>query len=600
MEEPKNESDKKHKKWKILGSKSSENYLFNIISFLLYNKDEFKEKLKFTDLLLKIDTDSGISTIDKLKYQITLNNKSFHQKRDIYKNIKKYDKFRSDIKISDEYYENEKIFNEINIELIPSLINHMQIDISNFPFYHYDINKKKLEKYNLQLTKKENKFYLFIYFNQFNDEILKTLEDFKSVYNLYDYFENIYLICEIQAKGDIIKIINDEKYNKYIINNDNNNAEIKIKFIFNIISYFNCEEHDDRIMNIFKDNNKLYPRYFFILNQNNNIISLTKDINSLIAKITIFIMTLNRLKKENKSYEDYLKIKENKRKEKYLIVKEIMDFISNIDKLNYLFRFDFRLTFNASLNEECTDIIFKKMNFLDISAELRTKDYQYLQNLLSLLKEKSKNKNITFNLREIETIDIDVDFIDMKCFKCSKIIPEDKHLYYCYICKTKYCYECVHEQLKKTGKEKYLDLKHNLIFFKTRNKNDFKDIDKHKIGKNKFSQCIKDNEVFSNRHEAICNGCRGGFHEMARYVCMHCRPGIYLYGGYVDYCQGCLEKMCSDENMKKELEEKAGEVISVRENNFTMSHRFSNRHNHDKHIYLLLPLQFTSNSYNDY
>ncbi len=56
MKKLKDKSKKKEsvKKWKILGSKSTENYLFNVISFLLNNKDEFEEKLKFTDLVIKV------------------------------------------------------------------------------------------------------------------------------------------------------------------------------------------------------------------------------------------------------------------------------------------------------------------------------------------------------------------------------------------------------------------------------------------------------------------------------------------------------------------------------------------------------------------
>ena len=601
MEEPKNKSEKKEslKKWKILGSKSSENYLFNVISFLLNNKDEFDEKLKFTDLVIKFTTDSEISSIDKLKYKITLNNNSFNPKRDINQNIKKYSNFPSNIEINDEYYSRKKIFKEINIELIPALTKHMQLDMSLFPFYHYDNNKKKIERCNLQLQTKTNKFFLFIYFTQFNDVIMKTLGDFKFIDNFFDYFENIYLICESKTVEEMTKKLKDEKLSKYFINKDNNNEE-KIKFIFNILSNYNSGDNAQKIMNIFKDEKNLSSEYFFLLNQDNKIISLEKDLNHLIAKISIFIMTLKRLDKENKTYKDLLKIKENKKKEKYLLLKELMNFITNINKFNYLFDFEFEISFSASLNEECTEIIFEKLNLLDIKGQFRTKDCQYLENLLSLLKCKSKKENIKYNLTEMPTLDIDIDFTDMKCIKCSKIIPEDKHLYYCYICRTKYCYECVHEQLKKTGKEKYLDLKHNLIFFKTRNKNDFKNIDKERFGKNKFSQCINDDEDFSNGHDAICNGCRGHFNGMARYVCMHCRPGIYLSGGYIDYCQRCIEKMCSDDEQKKELEENASEQICFRRTNFTAGHTLLNKHIHDQHIYLLLPLQFNSNSYKEY
>ena len=267
---------------------------------------------------------------------------------------------------------------------------------------------------------------------------------------------------------------------------------------------------------------------------------------------------------------------------------------------NYLFDIEFNISFNASINEECSDIFLKEISNIYLDATLRSNDLKYLSNLLNLIKSKNKNKNIEYKIEELETFNIDIDFTNMKCFKCLKSIPEDKHLYYCYICKTKYCYECVNEQLKKTGKEKYIDQKHNLLFFKTRNKNSFICLDKQRFGKNRFAESSGNND-FSRRHSAICNGCRNGFLNMARYVCMHCRPGVYLSDGYVDYCQNCIEKMCSDDKNKRELEENANEDI-FGSNTFTRNFIFLNRHLHDQHIYLLLPMQYEGggNPYKDY
>ena len=90
---------------------------------------------------------------------------------------------------------------------------------------------------------------------------------------------------------------------------------------------------------------------------------------------------------------------------------------------------------------------------------------------------------------------------------------------------------------------------------------------------------------------------------MARYVCIHCRPGIYLSGGYIDYCQKCIEKMCLNENNKKELEKNSNGKICNENTNFTKDHILYTNHNHDNHLYLLLPLQYNEieeNLYNHY
>jgi hypothetical protein len=257
----------------------------------------------------------------------------------------------------------------------------------------------------------------------------------------------------------------------------------------------------------------------------------------------------------------------------------------------------------ACINEEFNDIIIKEITKIFIRGEFRTKEYQYLNALFNSLKSKikSKEKLIDVDLIEIPTINIDVDFTDIKCQKCSNSITDDSYLYYCYICKMFYCFECVHEQLKNEGKKKYIDQKHNLLFFKTRNKNKFRNIEKNKLGNNKFAESTDDNQ-FNNRHSAICNGCRGNFMEKARYVCMTCRPGRYLSDGYIDFCGSCIDKMCKNENDKKNLEEKANEEICCDHNEFTNGHIINNVHKHDEHIYLLLPLEYTEvgYAYNEY
>ena len=72
-------------------------------------------------------------------------------------------------------------------------------------------------------------------------------------------------------------------------------------------------------------------------------------------------------------------------------------------------------------------------------GEFHTKDYNYLKNCSNLIKLPS----CEFSFKEIPTIDIEIDFSYMECEKCKKIISDDSFLYYCYICKTKYCYDII-------------------------------------------------------------------------------------------------------------------------------------------------------------
>ena len=581
----KNDSTKKRK---VLGSKSSENYLLNIVSHLLNNKNNFEEKIKPNDLELDLFTDSKLSSIDKLIYNLKLKNISFNPKRDTNNNIKIYKEFPPEIELKDEYYAKNNKFKNITIDLIPSIYKNMYLDISMFPFYFYDTKKKSIEKYDLKLNNNNNKFILCLYYSKIfelnkddlkKDNIYKIVDGLKYIDNIFDYIDNIYIIIQVNTKENIItKIKNNELINLILENNHD-----KIKYIFNNVSNNNTNVNNDKFYNIFNS----VENYFFILDQNNKII-LKNDFQNLIVRISIFIFKIKNLMiKENKNYKEISSEKESKRNEKNKIFLDLLNYILNLKNLNYLFDLEFHFSYSVSINEENTKISIKKINSIFLKGQLRTEEYKYLINLVN----KIKNKNVNYSLNELITIDIDIDFNDMKCFNCSQNIPDDQHLYYCYICKVKYCYKCVHEQLKKNGIDKFIDKKHNLIFFKTRNKKNFLVLDKKKLGNNRFSANI--NNTFNDRHSAICNGCRGGFNQMARYVCIHCRPGLYLSGGYIDYCQKCIELMCADENKKIELENNSNEDIKCEfiGNNYLRGHVLHTRHKHDEHIYLLLPLE---------
>ena len=111
---------------------------------------------------------------------------------------------------------------------------------------------------------------------------------------------------------------------------------------------------------------------------------------------------------------------------------------------------------------------------------------------------------------------------NMECEKCKNIIKEDDYLYYCYICKLKYCYECVQSQLKnKMKKDKYIDKKHHLLFFKTKDINNFKEIEKIKLGKNKFAECDEDD--LGSWSSTRCNGCSKSLNNYYRYLCLSCK-----------------------------------------------------------------------------
>ncbi len=621
MEEQSKDSKEKEEKIKIkkkilICNKYAENYLFNIVSHILSNRNDFKEKIKPSDLELNFSTNDKISTINRLNYKLKIKYNSFNPKRDTKGSLKIYKKLSTKIEIKDEYYETDKCFDDIFLEFTPSLYKNSYIDLSNFPFCHYNNEKKVIEPYTIKIN--NNKCNLCMYLPKFDirgiKKISMILENLNVIKNINDFFENVFIIISEKTKGEILQKIEKEELNEIIGKNNIDNYKIKIKYIFNIDSYYDINKDSEQVINIFNNQKNLggENEYFFILDPHNKIISIKNDLELVIQKVSFFIFKLNKLINKNTTSNNVnknistdfdllsvLKEKESIKQKNCDILREILYFISKLKKLAYLFDLSFDISFNASLNEELNDIIIRKINMLKVEGEFRTKEYQYINKLLNSL-ELQTDKAI-FNLREIQTIDVEIDFTDMKCTKCSKLIPEDKFLYYCYICKMKYCMECVHEQLKKKGKEKFIDQNHNLMFFKTRDKKQFICLDKSKIGNNRFAESTSD-EQFRESHDVLCNGCRGNYFKTARYICINCRPGHYLSDGYIDYCQDCIEKMCVDQRTKEEMEENSNSNICCQNNEFTKSHIIKNIHKHDEHIYLMLPIQYNkvSNPYKDF
>ena len=582
--EDKEQKNKYKKSFNIL-SKNAKNSLVNLISYLMNNKNNFKEKIKPSELEFKLETNSDISFINNLIYKLEISYFSFNKKRDLVSNIKIYKEFPSEIEIKDEYYSNKGIFQKIVLNIFPVIKKGITLDISLFSFYTYNNENKKIEKFQFKKSKiMDNKINLYIYLLEIDssiiDEVDLIINNLKDTYSIWDYIENIYVIFQINVNKQITKLVSNEKINKYLYI-DNINNEKKIYYLFNVIKCY--EDNNNNLINIFqrKTGNKNENNYFFILNRENKVIEL-KNLKFISDKIYYLLFNL----KEDKNIF-FIKEKEKKKK-KLDKMKELLFFISNLKNLNYSFDFNFDISINFSIKDDLTEIKLTKINSVKVEGEFIKKEHKYLLTLFNYIRK----KNCIFNAIEIKTIDIDIDFNDMKCHKCTKLIPNNVYLYYCFTCKTKYCFECVQEQLKNIGISKFIDGKHNLIFFKTKDKNQFKEIDKSKLGNNKFVES-KDNNDFDNKHDATCIGCQGNFLETERYICLKCKRGLPSINGFIDYCGKCIGKMSGNNIEEREkLEKKANKtVLNSEKNKFTKNHKIIIKHSHENHIYIMIPLQ---------
>ena len=246
----KTKKEKDRKKWKILGKKSVENYLFNLISCLINNNDQF---IKSTDFELEFITNSEISSINELKYYLTLKNNSFNKEKESLNNLLR-NKEHTLTGIQDEYYDQKNFFKKINIELVPSFNKNIYLNLSSFPLYYYDNEKNVIKKYYSKSKKEYKKFILCIYLSKLNENNLNVIKDLNKIDNIFDYFKDIYIILEVNNKEEIIKIIKN--------NNIDNLGNGNIKCLFYLL--YSTDENIKSIYNIFKENNKFYSEYYFI------------------------------------------------------------------------------------------------------------------------------------------------------------------------------------------------------------------------------------------------------------------------------------------------------------------------------------------------
>ena len=596
----------KNIKYKIIKN-NLKNYLLNLISYLLNNKNNFEEKLKPTDLEIKLEFDSNTSTYNKIKYRTKINNGVYHPKRDIIKNSKLYTSFPVQIESEDEYYENN--YENVIINLYPRIKKNLIIDLSVFPFCSYEnekINYDIKAEIKNKMECKKNEYILCVYIidlKKIENDVFKIIENILELETFEQYFKSIFIIIQTENEKSLKKIVLNEKIKKYIEPNEKN----KFKILFNLSSnYLETEINQNNSINIFQDREINFidfnqnldefktKNYFFILDNKKQVVKI-ESISFMYKMIPLLLMEFSQNKKDEETLT-YFEKEEKTKKEQLEPIKALINYIINISKINldYLFDIVFTVSLTLKPNDDLTDINLTKVNHITFDGKFFTKDYKYLEEIIDSIKLP------TCKVSEMPTIDIEIDFSDMKCEKCKNEIPEQDFIYYCYICKTKYCWKCVQNQLKNNkGRKKYIDEKHHLLFFKTRDKNKLLGIEKSKLGKNRFTQ-YNDNQLIP-WSKAMCNGCRNTLSQenIERYVCLSCRRGIYLSGGYIDFCSECIKIMCENKEEMVRIQSRSDQIVeNWSRNKFFKGHKFKVEHKHEEHIYMMMPYQI--NNRNEY
>ena len=406
-------------------------------------------------------------------------------------------------------------------------------------------------------------------------QILEQLQD-PNLKQFWDYYGVVYMIFCIQDESRMKKEY--EKFPDKMKKIDNN---LNCKIIFFVEQELNkdIKPENPRLRNIFLYND-YGKNYFFLMSPDYKIY---KSDNMLFSGDIIE----EAIKMKNKEKEDKTKDEKELKRQRYDAFIKLYDFYTKLKDIKYALYFSSE--FEVCLKYINENFYISYIDFYKIAADLRPKEYEVVQELTKILKPEDWE-----DVRKIELYDIPVDFKNNICKVCKEVIGVDKPMYYCYKCpanENKYCSKCVMDHYKNKelkGKKKFIDQKHNLLFFKTRNVESFKQIDKFKLGEDIFTQYNEDNQ-FEN-FQRLCYGCKRKFNDSPRYICLNCNKGTLIYGRYHDYCQNCIDHMMNNDEEGKTIQEIKERLYGF-ETRTLLTNNDTYKHKNDEHVYLMIALE---------
>jgi hypothetical protein len=408
-------------------------------------------------------------------------------------------------------------------------------------------------------------------------QILEQLQD-PNLREFWDYYQVVYMIFCVQNEERMKTEY--EKFPKEMKEVHKNFKNVKIIFFLDQELNRDIDANQPKLRNIFLYNN-YGKNYFFLMDPEYKIY---RSDNMLFSGDIVEEAIANKKKeKENKT-----KDQEELKRERYKAFLDLYDFYTKLTDFKYALYFSAEFEICLKYNEAKKSFFISYIDFYKIAADLRPDEYKKVRDWTKILKPEDVE-----DVREIELFDIPVDFTNNKCKVCKKEIGKDEPMYYCYKCaaKDKYCHDCVIKHYRNKdniGKKKFIDPEHNLLFFKTRNENSFKQIDKFKLGTDLFKQ-YDDEKQFEN-FQRLCYGCKRKFNESPRYICLNCNKGTLIYGRYHDYCINCIEHMMKNDEEGKKIQD-IQERIYGYETRTLLTNNEVYKHSNDEHVYLMIALE---------
>ena len=509
---------------------------------------QFIDELK---IFLKFGYEKKIYSILDFNFRIIINyniNKKIEYTIILYKNS-----FDSKIKENDInnivnlINENIRLKKINNVFLLPNLKKGIKINLDNY--------LKNQDNFITPLLINNNKEKIVFYFPEkiIHQQLIETQTKISN----FDLNNNNCL-----SNFLIYFIINEpDSSNRMKINSKLDNYKTNLNIIKTFINF-------DDLINIFEITKYGTEPFFLIINKENIIIK-----SGLINSFERKFLNLNATKIPDKNFS----------KIKY----ELFDLFKNL-MLNISYNPNCKIVIPYDFKPELNKLSLISNSKISCSLSLRENEYENIKiQLLQILNEKR------IKLKKLKTINIDIDNLKEECFNCKKYLNKNKEIYYCLWCKIAFCEECVEEKLyndKNEGFNKLIHKEHYLLYFKTRNKSKFSNIDSYKLGENQFYEIPEDE--WKMQHNFLCNGCLKTPKKTSRFLCLNCRPGALIKDGYIDFCYECINHLRKKDQISKIIEDREDEEIKMLNNPY-----IEYKHKHDEHVYLNIMIDATNDYY---
>ena len=562
----------------------------------------FKKDTEFTKGLSKQDYDIVLSSYEaegqEIFHSLNICNCKYDPNTPASKKIIHYEKLKKImskfLKIKEEKEKNYKNnpshddFAAINMFAYPMIRKNLQFDINSIIFKEVkknkESNKYEIFDYKIEKLKPEDKDLIYFVSYKLNGQkhnwgkIKQLLEQFEEdkLKDFWNIFKMAFFIFCIDEERNILNEY--DLFPDFLKEAIDNNSHAKFLFFVDPPG-----ESFEQTMNIFNAS-EFDEDYYFLMNKEN----IVYKADSMLRSGDIIENSIQR-------YKDR---KEFSQEEKVKALYDFYNFVHDIKNYKYNFFITYNLDVCLKYKEDKNgdiNLYICYVYFSHLIAEMKVKEYEIMKRCVDIFKPDISDISL------IDEIDIPIDFNENNCKICKRVILNNEEMYYCYKCKEKYCANCVMKNFNENeGLKKFIDPQHNLLYFKTRDLKQFKNIEVLKLGKDNFFNCKDENLL--GKHSICCNGC-GVLKDYVkpRYLCLSCKPGMKPDYGFCDYCLDCINHMNEDDEQGKIIQEEEFDLYN-QETRFFYGDKTKIRHDHNKHIYLMIALEYkvSEHPYYDY